>query len=339
MRRYKRTNQLFSKSFNSFKVADKNLVFLSYGSSVGYFRAIYCILSFSAWMEKKMDKFRLIVYTDQPGFFQTYLSGFSISYIQLTDDMLTEMLAETGFIHRRKVAVIDLTFKNFPDEDLIFIDSDSFFTKEPKLFLEKADDAVSLMHTREYDLDGGLRLFNLFGQGHYPQAFIDYIADREFVIRGQSMVFNTKDYSWNSGIIGLTKNFSNYMKDVIKLTDEFYAHSKWFVSEQLAFSFILQRTTTIKPADSFVTHYWGPHQRILVDTAISKLLTTHSLSDFKNGKFIRSSTRRLRHMVDCDLIYEQLKIALRQHDFIYTTKKIIQLVFLKLFHISIRKSK
>lgn len=324
---------------NPDKVTVKNLVFLSYGSSSGYYRAIYSILSLAAWVKEKINNFRLIVYTDQPEFFKTYLDGFNITYIMLSPEMLTEMLAGTGFIHRRKVAVIDLTFKNFPDEDLVFIDSDSFFTNEPKPFFAESDDAVSLMHVKEYDLDGGLRLFNLFGQGQYPQAFIEYISDRTFLIRGQPMVFSTKDYSWNSGIIGLTKNFSSYMKDVVKLTDEFYAYSKWFVSEQLAFSFILQRTTTIKSADSFVTHYWGPHQRILVDKIITRLITTQSFSDFKNSKFIRSSTTRLRHMVECDLIYEQLKIALRQRDFIYTTKKVIQLLFLKIFHISIRKRK
>lgn len=315
----------------------KNLVFLSYGSSSEYYRAIYCILSLSAWAELKMENFRLIIYTDQPEFFKTYLSGFDIYYYELSPAVLIDMLGGTGFIHRRKVAVIDLTFRDFPDEDLIFIDSDTFFIDEPKLFTDQFDDGVSFMHKKEYNLKEGLELFNSFGQGHYPQAFIDYISGREFLFRDQSLVFNTSDYSWNSGIVGLKKNFSTDMGDVLKLTDAFYAHSKWFVSEQMAFSLILQRTTNIISAESFVIHYWGARQKKVVDQIISKLINASSATQLTKREFMRSSTAKMQHIVACDMIAEQMEIALSQRNFIYAAKKGLQYFFLRMFKITIKK--
>jgi hypothetical protein len=318
-------------------VINKNLVFLSYGSSSEYLRAIYCVLSFSAWAEMKMDNFRLIIYTDQPDFFKTYLSGFTIEYFQLSPGMLHEMLAGTGFIHRRKVAVIDMTFRNFPDEDLIFIDSDTFFVNEPKPFLQPIREGVSLMHKKEYTLTEGLELFSSFGQGHYPEAFIKYISGRQFLIGNQPMVFHTNDYSWNSGVVGLPKSFGSYMKDVFELTDAFYAHSKWFVSEQMAFSLILQRTTTIVSTAPYITHYWGAHQKIIADQFINKLITTSAITDLKNRDFMRSSTTKMHHIIECDVIEEQMEIALQQRNFIYAAKKAVQLLFLKYFNMTMKK--
>jgi hypothetical protein len=317
-------------------VISKNLVFLSYGSSSEYFRAIYCILSLSAWTGINFQRFRLVIYTDNPDFFKTYLSGFNITYISLSPDMLDDMLAGTGFIHRRKVAVINMTFRDFPEQDLIFIDSDTFFVDEPKPFIDEIHDQISFLHKEEYHLDKGLELFSSFGQGHYPHAFIEFITDREFMVNDQSMVFTTNDSSWNSGIVGLSKNFSKYMTDVFKLTDLFYAHSKWFVSEQMAFSLILQRTTTIIPADSFVTHYWGARQKLVVDKVISKLISTSKAADLSNHEFLRSSSTKMQHIVECDLIDEQIEIAFKQRNFVYAAKKAVQLLILKVFKITIR---
>lgn len=316
---------------------NKNLVFLSYGSSSEYFRAIYCVLSLSAWAEQKVENLRLIIYTDQPGFFRTYLSGFTVIYVTLSPEMLTDMLASTGFVHRRKVAVIDLTFKNYPDKDLVFIDSDTFFTNEPDLLFDPIQEGQSLMHKREYKLNEGLELFRSFGQGQYPEAFINYISGREFLIRGRSMVFNGDDYSHNSGVVGLPKSFASYMKDIFNLTDAFYANSKWFVSEQMAFSLILQRTTNIVSAEGILLHYWGAHQKLVVDKAINTLIRTSSADELNNRDFMRSSTAKMQHIVECDLLEEQRNIAVHQRNFTYAAKKAIQLFFLKFFKITIKR--
>jgi len=288
-------------------------------------------------MENQMEDVRLIVYTDNPEIFKIYLSDLPIEYSLLTPVILEDMLAGTDFIHRRKVAVIDLTFRNFPNEDLVFMDSDTFCMNDPKPLLDRLSTGVSLLHKREYNLKDGLALFSLFGQGQYPEAFIDYLSDREFFILGKPETFSIQDYSWNSGVIGLNKQFRKYMPDIFAMTDDFFAHSHWFVSEQMAFSLILQRKTHIVAAENVIVHYWGARQKVLVDSTIMKWFRQYTLKDLRNGKCMRPLTRKMQYLIDCDLIYEQLEIAVLQRNFIYSAKKAVQLVFLKMFKVKIRK--
>jgi hypothetical protein len=311
-------------------VINKNLVLLSYGNVSEYLRAVYCLLSLSAWLEEDAANPGIVIYTDNPGFFQTYLGDLQIEYFFLSPRQILEMQAGTNFIHRIKVAVIDLTFKRFPDQEVIFIDSDTFFTADPMELFNGLNSSTSFMHKREYNFKDGLELYNSFKQEMYPKAFIDYISGREFYIDGKAEIFDINDYSWNSGVLGLHKDFGIYMPDVMRLTDEFYANSKWFISEQLAFSLILQRRTKIRSAENFIFHYWGKRQKILVDVLLEKLFEEHA-ADLTKKVFMKSVTRKWKNIIEADLIYEQAKNAFLRRDFLYASKKAFHFFLKKLF--------
>jgi hypothetical protein len=311
-------------------VINKNLVLLSYGNASEYIRAIYCILSLSAWLEEDSTNPSIILYTDNPDFFQTYLGDFEIDYSFLSLEQIVELQAGTNFIHRVKVAVIDLTFKRFPDQEVIFIDSDTFFMADPMELFNGLDSSTSFMHKREYSFKDGLKLYNSFKQEEFPQAFIDYITGREFYICGKVEIFDINDYSWNSGVLGLHKGFGSYMPDVMKLTDEFYANSKWFISEQLAFSLILQRRTKISSAEDFVFHYWGKRQKVLMDRLLGRLFEDH-VADFTKKVFMRSITRKWKSIIEADLIYEQAENAFIRGNFLYGFKKAFHYFLKKIF--------
>lgn len=310
----------------------KNIVFLSYGSESEYLRAIFCILSLSAWIKQKesdpAEKYlRVIIYTDNPDFFSSRLPrDFPVVCFFLPPALLEEMLGSTRFFHRRKVAVIDLTFKRYPNEDLLFIDSDTFFTAGPAALLSEFKNGESFMHKREYRLEKGVKIFTAFNQGQYPKAFLHYISGREFNIRGTSVIFSQNDYSWNSGVLGLHKDFVHYMPDVFRLTDEFYANSAWFISEQLAFALILQRKTRIQPSDHFILHYWGKRQKALMDRLIINLFQERSPSELNDKEFIRSLTLKWKTMIINDLILEKAVISLQQGYWLYGTKKGLEII-------------
>lgn len=309
---------------------NKNLVLLSYGNITEYRRAVFCVLSLSAWLEDEITNLSIIIYTDQPDFFTAYLSDFDIEYFFLSAQALLDMQAGTHFIHRIKVSAIDLTFKRFPDQEVIFIDSDTFFTADPAQLFNGLDSSTSFMHKREYNFKEGLELYHSFQQEQYPRAFIDYITDKDFSIGGKKVKFNTNDYSWNSGVLGLEKDFGTYMPDVIRMTDEFYANSHWFVSEQLAFSLILQRTTRIRSAEDFVMHYWGKRQKILIDGLIANLFKVQS-PDFTKKTFLRSLTKKWQNLIEEDLIQEQAENAFIKREYLYGVKKRLHLLLKKLF--------
>ena len=165
-------------------IAFKNLVLLSYGSISESLRAIFCILSFNAW-RRSNDRTRIIVYTDKPDFFKSYLRDLDIEYVLLNAKDLTDMQAGINFNHRIKVSVIDLTYKKYPEQSLIFVDSDTFFTGIPTPLLQNSGPEISYMHKKEYNFNEGLELFRSYGEGEFPEAFLNYIAGRDFDIGGE----------------------------------------------------------------------------------------------------------------------------------------------------------
>lgn len=303
--------------------APKNLVLLSYGSISESLRAVFCILSFNAWCGNH-DHTHIIVYTDKPDFFKSYLVDFDIEYVLLTTENLTEMQGALNFNHRIKVCVIDLTLKKYPEQSLIFIDSDTFFTGKPRPLLKEFGPQRSYMHKREYKLADGLELFRSYGEGQFPEAFLNYIAGREFDIGGEKMKFNNSDYSWNSGLIGVNNGFGKYMPDVLKLTQEFYLNSKWFVSEQLAFSLVLQRTTTVKRADNFVFHYWAPNQRIFTDDMIETFFIEFNKTNRKGKLALRILTIEWKCRIEADQLYTASSIAFAERFYKYGFRKRLQ---------------
>lgn len=313
---------------------DQNLVFLSYGAESEFRRAIFSILSFYAWSAASdIQRTRIVVYTDQPHFFQTYLDRPEIEYVVMTPQVMEEMLGGTLFYHRRKIASIDMTFKKYPQDSVIFIDSDTFFTGDATILFNGITKEDAFMHQREYTFEQGLGIFKSFNEGEFPQAFIDYISDRELIIGGKPERFTRHDYGWNSGVLGLHSSFAEYMPDVFRLNDEFYENSRWFISEQIAFSLILQRRKTLHEADEFVLHYWGKRQKVMLDKLLVDLLKRYKLAELKDKTLIKRITTRWKFKVEVDKVQEQAAIALSLGSWLYGLKKSAQVLLKDPFNV------
>lgn len=298
----------------------KNLILLSYGNETEYNRTIFCVLSFWAHYSGNTEKIRIVVYTDNQGYFEPFFNRINVSYVTLTPEMLVDMLGGSTYIHRRKVSVIDLTLKQYPAEDLIFVDSDTFFTKDPLPWLENLKRGISYMHLREYTFQDGLTLFSSFNQSKEPKAFIEFLESKPVKIGGEERSFSRNDFCWNSGVLGLTPDLSVYINDVFVMTDDFFKNSSWFISEQLAFSLLLQDRTRVLPSDEYVYHYWGKRQKKLVDVVLGKIIDTLPL---KTKTDITGLTDRLQSKISDDVVKEQAVLALFTNNWKYAAKRIL----------------
>lgn len=302
----------------------KNLVYLAYGNVTEYRRAVFSILSFRAWNTDLGNSVRIILYTDAPDYFRSFFADDEIEYYLLNPQLLIEMSGPDNFNHRIKVKIISLTFEKYPDLDLLFIDSDTFFMTRAEVLFKKLDVRQSFMHIREYPLAKAVENFSAFNQGHFPIALIDYISKNDFEVAGQKMHFTPDDYNWNAGVLGLSSNFGTHMSDVLKLTDQLYAHTKWFVCEQLAFSFTLQRLTEIQPANNFIYHYWGKRQKVVFDRFLQKYFSSDTPN--RDNQQIRNTTTQWKKRIDNDLILEQIEIAKSTRSWFYAGKKVVRFV-------------
>ncbi|MFD3001629.1 hypothetical protein ACFS7Z_14755 [Pontibacter toksunensis] len=243
----------------------KNIILLSYEREADYRMAVFAVLSFWAWFSGKKSDVRIFIFTDNPGFFYPLLSDFPIEYEYLSASKLESMLGGMDYIHRRKIAVVDEVFQRFPSDDLVFLDSDIFFMSDALPWLESFAPGKSYMHLAEHTFEGAVRHNASFNHEHYPIALIKLIESKTFTVRKKVKSFHKKQVYWNSGVLGLTKESAPLLPDVFTLNDEFYSATRWHISEQLAFSLVLQTATQILPCDQYILHYWGQRQKKFID--------------------------------------------------------------------------
>ncbi|RNL52582.1 hypothetical protein D7004_13630 [Pedobacter jejuensis] len=302
----------------------KNFVLLSYGSDLEYKRAIFCIYSFLSW-KPNLNNLRFVIYTDNPEAFKTHLPSLNIEYVLLTEDLERQFLKGTTFNHLKKVGVIDLTFKKYPNEHLFFVDTDTFFIKNPSKILNSFVKGKSFLHKREYRLGDAISEFAVFNQAHFPLSFMKFISGRVLKMNNETVKFDENDYSWNTGLLALNSDFSSYMEDVADLTYQFYQNSKWFVSEQLAFSLVLQKVTEIRPANDVVFHYWGQRQKLFMDSYLDELFTSNNFNNLESG-ITNLALKQLEKMLSNDIILEQINIALQKKDYPYFLKQSLKII-------------
>jgi hypothetical protein len=88
-----------------------NLVIQSFGRDNEYRRAILTILSFYAHSSLKREETKVLLFTDMPAYFSTFLEGLPVEYVLLTPEKIKSMRGEIDFLHRMKIAVIEEAFK------------------------------------------------------------------------------------------------------------------------------------------------------------------------------------------------------------------------------------
>ena len=310
---------------NSFKGGITNLVYLSYGREVEYYRTLFAIFSAVAWYTGSGGAFRIILYTDKPEVFEPYLSDIQIEYYTLTPEILKQMLGKSDYIHRRKIAVVELTANRYPNENLIFLDSDTFFKADTQSLLDRLQAGSSLMHKREFTIANGLSIFASYNEAEEPQAFVNYITTNNITIDHSEEHFGVEEFCWNSGVLGLHNDSYIYLPDVMKTSDILYAHSKWFIIEQLAFSFVLQLKTEVKACDDLIIHYWGKRQKVLIDSLIKAEFEKGSVENLKKKRYCQELTLSWEKKVKNDIIIEQVVICIGAKAWFFAIKKLIQL--------------
>ncbi|RZK98461.1 MAG: hypothetical protein EOO62_26490, partial [Hymenobacter sp.] len=110
------------------------LVLLAHSREAEYQRAIFAVLSFWAWHKgRATGAVQAVVFTDQPAYFEPYLAGLPVRYELLTTARLAAMQQPHGYVHRVKAAILAQVAQACPQDELLFIDSDTFFVALPDL--------------------------------------------------------------------------------------------------------------------------------------------------------------------------------------------------------------
>jgi hypothetical protein len=180
------------------------------------------------------------------------------------------------YIHRVKPAVVEKVFQDYPGDNLLFCDSDTFFIAKADPLLRSIRPGVSAMHLREFTFEEAVSTYAAFSPPHqdkFPRKLIELLESRTFTVDSQEHQFKKTQHIWNSGVLGLSHEVGRLMPDINTINDAFFKGSGWFTSEQIAFSMVLPLKSTLIASDQYIFHYWGQQQKVLMDGLLAVLRT------------------------------------------------------------------
>ncbi|MBC3539175.1 hypothetical protein ACFSC6_05655 [Rufibacter sediminis] len=303
----------------------KNVVLLCYGKEVEFKRTLFAVLSFWSWYDNSKNDVRVILYTDNPNYFKPYLLDFEVVYVHVPLSEIQESTKKSGLIYRFKISVIDKTYTLYPQDDVLYIDTDTFFTSNPRKLLDALVPGQSFMHLREQTFEEMVGVYKWLNTEkldaqEFPRSFLRLIESKTFSVDKREEQFNRFQYVWNAGVIGLPNNMKNVIPDVFALSDEFYLKTQWRISEQLAFTVVLNSVSKIQASGDVINHYW--HYKDRVDYRLNELFEPgfKKLNQKRKLIAVKALTQKLDKLIYHEQMLTNTKVYLREKDYLNGVK-------------------
>ncbi len=255
----------------------KNIVFLSHGSKNLHYEVIFCLFTLYHHLKGDFDGLQITIYTDDASLFNKYLKAFPVNIEILTKKQIAEYRKPDGYIHRVKACVMKHCMSKYP-QDMVFLDGDTFFLKNPWTLLNKISKDVTVMNADEYDLLEG----NDFHENSFWLELRKIIRGNTFKLHGKEIKIPLSTRMWNSGFTGISYENAYLLDEVIELIDQIYKKGKVFHTEQYALSYVFQQKTIIIDSEDYIVHYvLRVADRKPFDYHVTKFLKKHSTSDIR----------------------------------------------------------
>jgi len=239
-----------------------NVVYQAYGDSRILYQARFSILTLQHLLESDNADCRIIVYTDNPSLFDRY----NVTIRQLSGDTIRQWKGKHDFVHRLKIKMIedclDLT------GNIFYLDTDTYFRAPPGKLFDSLSKVTSVMFRDE----------GIISNQNHPLLY-------KFLRKNSSSLCIPEVNAismWNAGVIGLHRDNAGLVERVLALNDEIYQSFGRHTVEQFSFSYILQRETSIKSAEAFITHYVGPTRPSVEDKIIALIEDQQYSTDFQS---------------------------------------------------------
>ena len=218
-----------------------NILYLIFGNEQLYHaQAYFSICSFLNQMDTSDC---VLVMTDTPKFYARF--GNKVEIIEINQNQIQVWKGEYNFVFRAKIKAIEHACQLYPNQPLMYLDSDTFLFND--LSLLKKSIMNPFMHVKE----GLLSELN----SKTIKKLWQTIKGREF----GGIQIQTKHAMWNAGVVGIPggkgKDITN---SALKICDEILAEGvgKWVV-EQLSFSIVMSENDNLQAAKPFIGHYWS----------------------------------------------------------------------------------
>ena len=216
---------------------DYILQYIVFGNQRFFNEALFSIASAWRFIKKSNYKIKIVIYTDNESFFK----NLPVQTIHLDNNIWNDWTGKDNYTYRSKIICIKDCIERF-NVQTIFIDTDTIFINNPDNIYEKIVEGYNFMH---------------FNEGLPNKKLMSFINDNK--IKNwidQELTIKPTYNIWNSGVVAINKNNSKFIYKIIEFNDLYFNVSKYFATEQFAFSVILDDNNTLLPANDIIFHYW-----------------------------------------------------------------------------------
>lgn len=225
------------------------MVYLAFGNrdQNGLLKELICsLMSFQkVSSEANKKNTQIIIYSSNPISIPSALNDLSITFRPLSDQEVAESLKKyNGFALALKVKVLLNFFQTISKGNVLFVDTDTFFVKDPHVLFESIGKGKLVMHVKEHKIK------------HRP-ALRGYLVKKTFKdMQGHNFKIDPGIDLWNTGVVGMNYAFSPQLEAVLHLIEQLTEDVNFHILEQLSFSYILQKNERFLPADPYIVHYY-----------------------------------------------------------------------------------
>ena len=251
-----------------------NFVQFAFGSYTLHNRAIFSVLSLANFYTFKEQEY-IIIFTDSPNYYHSFLKDLPVHYVEIQEEDVKQMMGNDDLIHRVKIGIIEKATQLYPQHQILYTDSDTFFTNSVDTLLQKLSSSTSLMHSFEFRMGD----VEDRSEKDITRRFSEMLNQSNYTFKDKTTTIEAKAFSsWNAGLIGLHPEHFHLLFLVYQLTDQWYAKVRHHGAEQFAFSYILEHHTQLLLGEAYCYHYWPPVKKRITDELLKKELN----ESFKN---------------------------------------------------------
>lgn len=240
----------------------KTLVYLVYGNKRTYqLELTYSVLSASHFLRADPDDIKIVLMTTPPN----RRDDLPVEHILIDESEILEWTLNGTFGHAAKYFALVRAMDEFRGA-VAFIDTDTYFTRHPKLLFDRVGPGRSVM----CDLDKPL------GAHGYWLSLLDRINGTP--VAGYSV--DRASTMHNSGVVGVDWSLRSHIPEMFELMSALHSMQPLFTHEQFAFSAVLERHTSVSVCPDVIRHYWGFDRRF-VHAQIEQLFPEYSVQLFE----------------------------------------------------------
>ena len=220
-----------------------NIVYLVFGEELSnHIQANFSILSMLTQKEE-IDSINIV--TDNPKLYN-FLSG-EVNIFKIEQNEFREWKGKNDFFWRTKIKAIELIINTFKNQNLMYLDSDTFLYGNLKSIKKKLNDGISFMHLNEGKLSQlNSKTEKIMWQQTYNKKF-------------GPVKINKNHCMWNAGVIGVPGSRSQELIEAtLDICDAMLEQKVTRrLIEQFAFSLALSEFSELIAAENHIGHYWG----------------------------------------------------------------------------------